>query len=197
MIPLTIVLMALAIIYVAGCFLVELEFFGWATILLIATVIGVQSLHVFDIIAYVAANALLSMAYAAGYVVVGVVWSFVKWFSFLIKYRDKFRELKQSFLNKNNIVGSIVPDGQKQAFDNYMQNMWQKPDYTGLKHGLKPVAAENKAKITAWMAFWPCSMISTLMNDPVRRLFKFLFNTFKVLYQKMADAVFANDPELK
>lgn len=51
--------------------------------------------------------------------------------------------------------------------------------------------------LEAWMAFWPCSVISTLLNDPIRRLFRYLFNLLKSLYQKMADAVFADDPELK
>lgn len=189
MIPLTIALIALAVIYVVGCFLVELEWFGWATVILIATVVGVQTLQVFDILHYVADNILTSTLYAAGYIVVGVVWSFVKWFSYLMRYRDKFRELKQSFLVKHNVNDNVMPAEHKEAFENYMRNQWQKPEYSGLKHGLKPVAAENKAKITAWMAFWPCSLISTLLNDPVRRLFRFLFNTFKVLYQKMADAV--------
>lgn len=198
MIPSMIVLIALAVIYVVGCFLVELEWFGWVTVVLIATVIGVQYLNVFDILTFVANNALMSSLYAAGYVAVGIVWSFVKWFSYLMRYRDKFRELKFKFLNEHtHIGGTNVPEENRAAFETYMRSQWQKPDYSGIKHGLKPVAAESKAKITAWMAFWPCSLISTLLNDPVRRLFRFLFNTFKVLYQKMTDAVFADDPELK
>jgi len=261
MIPLTIVLAALAVIYVVGCFLVELEFFGWATLVLIATVIGVQSLHVFDILSYVAANALTSALYAVGYVAVGVVWSFVKWFSFLMKYRDKFRELKQKFLNLNKFpLNSTSPDDRdipyaiRAAFEKYLnihlpanvnvgqsnqQNeqyvtavekgkLWiafldecKTPnnqtipatltdafevflreqhsygEYAALRYGKKPVATENKAKITAWMAFWPCSALSTLLNDPIRRLFKFLFKLFQNLFQRMSDWVFSEDPELK
>jgi hypothetical protein len=254
MIPLTIVLIALAVIYVGACFLVELEFFGWATVVLIATVVGVQSLHVFDILAYVAANALTSALYAVGYVAIGVVWSFVKWFSFLMKYRDKFRELKQKFLNLNKFpLNSTSPDDRdvpyairgafekylnihltadrnisandlniakgklwieflddsktpnnqtipttlKDAFEVYLREQHSYGDYAALRDGKKPVATDNKAKITAWMAFWPCSVISTLLNDPIRRLFRYLFNLLKSLYQKMADAVFSDDPELK
>jgi len=254
MIPLTIVLIALAVIYIGACFLVELEFFGWATLILIATVIGVQSLHVFDILAYVAANALTSALYAVGYVAIGVVWSFVKWFSFLMKYRDKFRELKQKFLNLNKFpLNSTSPDDRdvpyairnafekylnihltadrdisandlnvakgklwiafldesktsnnqtipttlKDSFEVYLREQHSYGDYAALRDGKKPVATDNKAKITAWMAFWPCSVISTLLNDPIRRLFRYLFNLLKSLYQKMADAVFSDDPELK
>jgi hypothetical protein len=254
MIPLTIVLIALAVIYVGACFLVELEFFGWATLVLLATVVGVQSLHVFDILQYIANNALTSVLYAVGYIAIGVAWSFIKWFSFLMKYRDKFRELKQKFLDLNKLpLNTTSPDDKgipyaiRNAFDKYVNlqptvdvnasandlniargKMWvafldenktknnqnvpafltdsfevylreqySYGDYGALRNGKKPVATENKAKITAWMAFWPCSVISTLLNDPIRRLFRYLFNLLKSLYQKMADAVFADDPELK
>lgn len=272
MIPWTIVLIALAVIYVAGCFLVELECFGWATIVLIASVVGVQCLHVFDIVSYVAAHVLTSALYTAGYVVIGVIWSFIKWFSFLMKYRDKFRGLKQKFLdinkfplNSTSLVDRQVSYAIKCAFEKYLlthspanikfksvayradgadadndqpynqpvnnlerDKLWiafldesKTPnnqtipttltdafevflreqhsygDYADLRDGKKPVATANKAKITAWMAFWPCSMLSTLLNDPIRRLFKYLFKLFQGLYQKMSDWVFSNDPELK
>jgi hypothetical protein len=200
MIPWTIVLIALAIIYVVGCFLVELEYFGWATVVLIASVISVQSLHVFDFLSYVAANALTSAIYATGYVAVGVVWSFIKWFSFLMKYRDKFRELKLKFLTQKQIPHSDkvpVPAELEADFSRFLGSQYSTGDYASLRDGKKPIATESKARITAWMAFWPCSVLSTLLNDPIRRLFKFLFNIFKGLFQKLSDFVFKNDPELK
>jgi len=207
MIPLTIVLIALAVVYVGACFLVELEFFGWATVVLIATVAGVQWLNVFDIMRYVADNLLTSTLYVLGYLVVGIIWSFLKWFSYLMKFRDKFRETKTAFLIKRGVhlengqplpYNTAVPEHLKQDFAQYLREQYAyKTDYLELKNGQKPVASKNKKKITAWMAFWPCSVISTLLNDPVRRVFRFLFNLFKGLYQKLADTVFANDPDLK
>lgn len=194
MIPLTIVLIALAVIYVGACFLVELEFFGWATLVLLATVVGVQSLHVFDILQYIANNALTSVLYAAGYIAIGVAWSFVKWFSYLRKFRDHFRELKQKFLERKGLTG---PDIEEPFLSEFKASLRHQYEYRDVQSGQKPTATENKAKITAWMAFWPCSVISTLLNDPIRRLFRYLFNLLKSLYQKMADAVFADDPELK
>ena len=43
---------------------------------------------------------------------------------------------------------------------------------------------------------WPCSFLGTLLNDPVRRLFNFIFINLGC-HQKMADAVFRHDIELK
>jgi hypothetical protein len=58
------------------------------------------------------------------------------------------------------------------------------------------MAAKSKSKIVAWMAFWPCSVIGYVFNDPVRRLFNALFNALRESYQKMADKIL-NDAELK
>ncbi len=190
----TLPLVALAVLYVVGCFLVELEFFGWATLALIAAVVGVQFLHVYDILSYVAANVLTSTLYAAGYIVVGVAWSFVKWFSYLRKFRDHFRELKQKFLERKSLTG---PDIDEPFLSEFKDSLRHQYEYRDVQSGQKPTAAENKARITAWMAFWPCSMLSTLLNDPIRRLFKFLFNLLKSTFQKLSDYVFRNDPELK
>jgi hypothetical protein len=61
----------------------------------------------------------------------------------------------------------------------------------------RPRAAKNKRRITAWMAYWPCSAIGTLLNDPVRKFFNWAFGQFKDLCQKLADHVFRADVELK
>lgn len=271
--PITIPLIIFAAVYIAGCFLVEMELFGWITLLMIAAVSTGLSFNVFDALTFVKANVGLTLLYIAGYFVFGVIWSFIKWFSYLMKYRSKFRELKQKFLAENTfprnptspdnrdvphairsafekyfnlhstvtvkVVGvsqrldvnsdydgdgerynerlannreklwiqfldeSKTPNNQtipatlKDAFEVFLREQWQKADYTGLKYGKKPVAVENKAKITAWTAYWPCSMLSTFLNDPVRRILRFLWNLFKDQYERLSNYVFRNDTELQ
>ncbi len=90
-----------------------------------------------------------------------------KWFSFLMRFRDVLKEV--------DVPGS----------EHYRDTM-----YRGNSLRQKPMAASNKAKITAWMIFWPFSMVGTVLNDPVKRIFTFLFGRFKHLYQKMSDGVF-------
>ncbi len=198
MIPLTIVLAVVGAIFILAIFLTELEQFGWATLTLIATVALTQFTHTFDFVGYVAHHALESVLYTLGYLVVGLLWSFVKWFSFLMAFRDKYRECKNIYYQKYNLVpGQPLPESLAKEFEEWMQNTYCYAKYRGALLSRKPRASENKTRIVAWMAFWPCSLIGTLLNDPVRRLFSFLFNQFKALYQKMVDYVFKNDPELK
>ena len=38
---------------------------------------------------YITSNPLTSLAYIASYIVIGVLWSFVKWYYFLLNYKEK------------------------------------------------------------------------------------------------------------
>jgi len=192
-------LIALAI---AATVLVETEKFGWATIVLLASVGVVQGLHVFPIWNYVSTHAGQTALYVLVYVVVGIVWSFIKWFSFLMSIRDKYRQWKSEFLSFKGLDSKLVAL-QPEHIEDFKTFVRNRRDYgyvdpiADLHDGKRPRAANNKSRIVSWMSFWPCSMIGTVLNDPVRRLFSFLFASFKAQYQKMSDAVFSKDSELK
>lgn len=163
--------------FVFVTFLTETERFGWGTLATIGTLVVAQWLHWADILGFARANALMSAVYFGGYIVAGVVWSFVKWFSFLMRFRDVLKEID-------------VPGSEH----------YRETSYRGNSLNQKPMAARNKKKITAWMIFWPFSMVGTVLNDPVKRIFTFLFGRFKHLYQKMSDRVFKDvdfDPKPK
>jgi hypothetical protein len=195
------VLIGMVILGIIATILTETENFGWATLSLIISVITAQLLHVVDLLGWVSAHGVLTILYALAYVGVGIVWSFVKWFSFLISYRDKYREYKSQFLaNKKLDDEGHVPMELREDFTRFLSNRCDynhRSVFANLSLGERPKAADNKRRIVAWMSLWPCSVIGTLLNDPVRKLFNFLFNYFKSLYQKMSDAVFKNDVELK
>lgn len=198
MIPLTFSLATLGVLFIIGMILVEIENFGQATLLLIVYGFLVQLLNVADIFSYVVHHIVNSLEYIVYYLVTGIVWSFVKWLSFLFKFRSKFREVKRDFLRNNNIVGTnVIPQHLMDSFDKYRREQYSYNINIDFSTGKKPLAIKNKSRLIAWAAFWPCSFIGTFLNDPVRRLFTFLFNSFKDLYQKLSDWVFANDPELK
>lgn len=159
--------MVLLLVFSVLSLLTETERFGWASLTAVASVAVAQWMHWADIWGLIRENALVSALYVGGYVASGVAWSFVKWFSFLMRFRDVLKEVK--------VKGS----------DHYGAS-----SYRGVSLLKRPAAAESKGKITAWMIFWPFSAVGTVLNDPVRRLFAFLFGRFKHLYQRMSDRVF-------
>jgi hypothetical protein len=53
------------------------------------------------------------------------------------------------------------------------------------------MARNFKGKITSWMVYWPWSMIVTLIDDPIRRLFRGIYNAIQGMLQRMSDRAFA------
>lgn len=101
-----------------------------------------------------------SILYLLSYFGIGVVWSFIKWYFFLLNLRDK---LLYKISNKENIGVYELP----KAKDEY-------------------------GRIISWMCYWMFSMIWTLINDPIKRTFKFIYMRLEGLYQKIADKMFAD-----
>jgi hypothetical protein len=54
----------------------------------------------------------------------------------------------------------------------------------------KPSVSENKSRIMTWMCFWPFSFIWTMIDDPVRMVFKAIYTKIRGLLQRIADRAF-------
>jgi len=143
--------------------LTETERYVWATLSIIASLVAAHYLADLHLLAFIKAHTLTSVGYLVGFIVVGVVWSFIKWFSFLVRVREVMKE-------RGDFNFPV--------------------EYRGLPLDKKPLASENKKRITAWMIFWPFSLVGTLLNDPIRRIFNLIFNSLKNQYQRLSDRVF-------
>lgn len=197
-------LAVLFVLFVAECILLETENFGWATITLVACFIGSVVLgrwfHIYSVQDFIKDHGAWTLVYACAYVGVGVVWSFIKWFSFLMGFRDAYREVKDSFYKAHGLpADSVIPDSLMDSFKQHVHQSapWSSPYRHDIAALTRPRASKNKGRITAWACYWPFSFVATLLNDPVRRLFNFLFNQFKALYQHLADYILRKDVELK
>ncbi len=208
---------SLTVLFIAGVVFTEVENFGVATVTLIASLILTHFIPGLGLLHWIQGHVVETVLYTLAYIAGGVVWSFVKWFSYLVSFRDKFREQKVAFLKYQafrkqeiadlkglgpvelNLTGPI-PAEMNDSFKQWLKDQhgtWATGDLRTMQNLEKPQASKNKARIVAWMALWPLSMLGTFLNDPVRRLFNFLFNYFKALYQKLVDHVLRNELELK
>lgn len=59
----------------------------------------------------------------------------------------------------------------------------------GKTYGLDQVysAAENKERILNWMMYWPVSLLWTLIDEPVKKMFLGIYNNTEKMFQRMAD----------
>jgi hypothetical protein len=53
-----------------------------------------------------------------------------------------------------------------------------------------PQVKEYKSNIMTWMTYWPFSMIWTLINDPIKRAFREIYEKISKFMQGMSDRIF-------
>lgn len=172
-------------VFVLLTILVETECFTWATLSAIVTAIvfGLVNKDVFLI--FWQEHTKQTLFGVGIYIVVGVVWSFAKWFLYLLKFRSEFRAVAESFKSRNGLsLSEPIPSDKMDDFGYYSKH----------KYDRRPMAADHKSRIVAWMSFWPCSIIGYIFNDPIRKIFSGLFNLLRGSYQKMSNSI-VNDAE--
>ena len=159
---------------------------------MIAAVVACQFFGVVDFITHIRFHLSESLMWVGAYLAVGIVWSFIKWFSFLIQYRDKYQESRAAFLAADKPKDGTTDVERWREWCSsrgygYSRRYGVDTVFYGQSILHKPQATENKSRIIAWMSFWPFSLVGTVLNDPVRRLFNWLYSSLKAQYQRMAD----------
>lgn len=150
-----------------------------------------------DLWALITNNILTTVYFSVGYVILGLIWSFIKWNQKVAKIFKLFSKLKAKFIEKN---GEITKANKKDFFKTLEYKFWYS-DYSGKKgyfnddnsleeviKDITPKGIDNKAKIVSWIAYWPLSLIGTLLNDPFRRFFEWIYELVSGVYDKITQA---------
>jgi len=58
------------------------------------------------------------------------------------------------------------------------------------KNSSEVKASENKGRIVSWMSYWPLSLVWTFLDQPVKRLFTWIYNRTSKVYDRIHDHVF-------
>lgn len=174
--------------------LVENEESGWAAITTIATVAAG-----FMFLDRATVQAVLHniIPFAAVYLAAGVVWGFVKWFFFILKIRDVYEKIRAEFLVRTN--ATVIDETNR---DKFWSEITTRSSYLLPSryhfNSFPPKASENKGRIVFWMAYWPASALWTILNDPLTRFYKMVFNRLLTIFEGISNKMFgkyANDFE--
>jgi hypothetical protein len=55
-----------------------------------------------------------------------------------------------------------------------------------------PRASQNKYRILSWMYYWPFSSLWTLINEPLRKSFEFVYSKIGGTFDKISDKIFGD-----
>lgn len=170
--------------------LVENEQGPWATTVAIATAVALNWLWKIPILHTVSENKLAALVWLLAYYVLGVVWMLIKWTAFVHKGIGKYNEFKADFLKASNAT-ELTPELAAKLKEKIESRYGAKNVDIDI-----PTARENKGRIIRWMTYWPFSIIGTLLNDVVRKLwhhiYTFLATTLDRISVKMWRGVSAD-----
>lgn len=159
-------------------------------------------LHFFggvNLLSLVLANPGLSALCLVGYLAVGVAWALVKWFLFALRKKEEYLEAKESWKPEQEARWDYVRDESNRILPDKAQvksgpTKWEDSHARKLllnsKGGLMPLARENKERIMLWIAYWPWSLLWTLVDDPLKRLARHIFNMIQDTLQSISNRVF-------
>ena len=122
------------------------------------------------------------------YFVVGTVWGVVKWWLFVNDKLQAYEDMKIEWLRIKGHEGTnVVPEDLKSQWKEYIDDHHFPHRKTVAK---APLAREHKNRILNWMGFWVPSMLYSLFNDFIRRVFQSIYYRIAKELQKISDRIF-------
>ena len=166
-------------------FFVETESPFWATGFAILVAVFMQLFSPIPIISLAIEHPFHTLAYFVGYLAAGTAWGIGKWWFYLGNVKTKYNravKLYNASTTKDwkNFNDFIIEEGL---------NTYELDSET-----YRPLIAKNKRRFMIWMVYWPFSMVWTLLNDPIRKIFNWIYDRLAGMLQGMSDKMF-NDVE--
>ena len=191
----TFIWVATIAILVGMAVLLEFEKEGWATTLFsLGTALILWNFRG-EIWEFISGNPSATIGFAVSYVVIGIAWSFMKWRTYVRKVFNKLKTIKDDFIAQN---GGIDGDNRKHfnklvSDANFIdaRNEWHydPSSETRLEEivvKVTPVASKKKSIITSWISYWPVSLAATLLNNPFRQFFEWIYDNISGIYDKIS-----------
>ena len=86
-------------LFIAWTILVQVEYYGWSTLVCILSIASLQFVLKIGVFTFIKDNPGLIGLYAFGWAVCGLLWSFVKWASFLFRFKEERENKLEEFKN--------------------------------------------------------------------------------------------------
>ena len=138
----------------------------------------------------------------AGYIVIAAGWGVGRWWLEMRKlsrnYKEVYVKTRKDFLKENqDKVDEPISD--KTPVPEVLREKWKKQRIYFRHWKLSvndngrldvPQASDYKPEIITWMAFWPVSLLWTILDDFVKELFENIYQATAAWMQRIADREF-------
>jgi len=189
-----VLLVLLIALIIAISIAVEVEREGWATTFFSAAIALLLWHFWTDIWGWISMNPTDTFIFTGGYIAAGVIWALIKWKSYISVSSRHFKMLGETFKKEVGQIGANWRRWIDTLNKNYRQlrvksyvtfNERDEPEDIITK--LTISAKDKKSTIVAWIAYWPMSIAATLLNDPIRRFFSWIYDRISGVFQRMSN----------
>lgn len=181
-------------VFLAIVALVENEKEFFAGLLLIGTVAAMYFCGNSGMLTWVKDHPQQLLWYALGYIGIACGWGILKWTLFVHGQNDKYEDAKAQFL-KDNDATELTQELKEKWTEHAKEGRYSKRGSYGVDFKFAypaPEARDHKSRIVAWMTYWPWSAFWTILNDPIRKLMRFLYNRIAGLLNGISRHAYRN-----
>jgi len=157
----------------------------FATLSLLASLLLLHILGDTNVLGFANHNPLLLVFGFIGYFATGTLWSIARWWLFVRYLRQRYDETRADFCHQHDIDGSI-PDSLQAAWQEQLQG----PTNRRRMIEIPPRVRQHRGRIMMWMAYWPWSVVWTILHDPVRKAFKIILHHIHDYLQEISNKAF-------
>jgi hypothetical protein len=166
---------------------------GLATLTVIGSLCLLNWCGNIPVFSYIWHNPLAIIPGIAGYFVLGTLWGIGKWYFYVREQLARYYEVKQKFIDNKKLSISVydaIPEELKEEWVMAIRSFYD--DYCGhyAVVEVNPKIAKHKMQMYVWIAYWPWSFVWTMINDPVRKIFRAIYNRIAGMLQAISDSLF-------
>ena len=144
---------------------------GTGFLFVAAALVALQFTSDFKPFSWVMANPGLFGLGVLAYIGIAVVWTFAKWYMFSVSAKECYADFRKTWIANLKRPFDVVTD--KASLASSFASFYGYRERFGMS--VPPSPGDNKGRIMLWMIFWPIDMVWSIINDPVVRIFRWIY----------------------
>jgi hypothetical protein len=153
-----------------------------------------------DIVGYISHHPGRTLIVVLCYILIGFVWSFIKWWLFVNKEAISYKEKRCAWLKdqkkyRANKMAFSIAGLENITLETEVPEEW-KEEWGRQISVRRPVAVEHKQQISHWIVYWPVSAFWSLIEDFIGKVMRVIVVKVRFIYEIITKNAFKNTSDM-